>query len=150
MDGDSRLGGWFLCKMKGKPRTIEEKMRACKGLRGKSVVDIIKGDGFRSNLEAYVEAQRAERRVALDHAQQFGGGKMHAPAHAIDKTMDWSIEDWRDNFAQVVAKISPLPAAVREYVFQLGMQAYNVTIANLVILEFPELREHFFGKSKVV
>ena len=125
-------------------------MRACKGLRGKSVIDICRGDGFRSNLEAYVEAQRAERRIALDHAQKFGGGKMHAPAHAIDKTLDWSMDEWVENFMEVVGKVSSLPAAVRDYVFQLGMQAYNVTIANIIILEFPELREHFFGKSKVV
>lgn len=130
--------------------TVEEKMKSCKGLKGKSVIDICKGAGFRSNLEAYVIAQREERKVVYSHAEQFGGGKFHAPAHTIDHTMEWTMDEWVENFMEVVAKVSPLPASVREYVFQLGMQAYNVTIANIIILEYPELREYFFGKSKVV
>ena len=133
-----------------KKLTPEQKMRSCKALQGKSVLDICMLDGFLSNLEAYVKQQRAERQIALDHAQKFGGDKMHAPAHPIDKTLDWSIEDWRQNFLEVFNKQSKLPSSVREYVRQLGVQAYNVTVANLVILEFPELREYFFPNSKVV
>ena len=133
-----------------KPRTPIEKIRACKALQGKTILDICLLPGFLSNLEAYVNAQREERKIALDHAAQFGGGKYHAPAHAIDKTMEWDMERWRDEFMAVLNKSSVQPAAVREYVRQLGMQAYNVTMANIVLLEFPELREYFFGKSKVV
>lgn len=136
--------------MRRSKMTVEEKMQSCKGLKGKSVIDICKGEGFRSNLEAYVIAQREERKVVYSHAEQFGGGKFHAPAHTIDHTMEWTVDEWVENFMEVVAKVSPLPANVREYVFQLGMQAYNVTVANIIILEFPELREYFFGKSKVV
>ena len=131
-------------------KTIEEKIRSCKGLKGKSVIEICKGAGFLSNLESYVEQQRAERRMVLEYAEKIAHGKMHAPAHAIDETLEWTIDEWRDNFIEVIAKVSPLSRRVREYVFQLGMQAYNVTIANIIILEYPELREYFFGKSKVV
>lgn len=133
-----------------KKLTPIEKIRSCKALSGKSVADVCMLPGFLDNLEAYVRVQREERQIALNHAMQFGGGKMHAPAHAIDKTLDWSSERWRDEFIQVIGKTSTLPASVREYVRQLGMQAYNLTIANLVILEFPEMRSYFFKDSKVV
>lgn len=133
-----------------KPRTPLEKIKACKDLQGKSVMDICMLPGFISNLDAYVTVQREERKIALDHAMQFGGGKMHAPAHVIDSTMGWDMEQWRDEFTAVLNKTSRQSSAVREYVRQLGMQAYNVTIANIVLVEFPELREYFFGKSKVV
>lgn len=133
-----------------KSRTPLEKIKACKDLRGKSVKDIILLSGFLDNLQAYVNVQREERKIALSHADQFGGGKMHAPAHPIDKTMDWEMERWRDEYAMVVNKTSSQPKAVREYIEQLGNQAYRVTVANIVLLEFPELREYFFGKSKVV
>lgn len=127
-----------------------KKIRSCKALQGKSVADVCGYSGFLSNLEAYINAQREERRIALDHAAQFGGGKRHAPAHPIDKTMEWSAEQFRDEFVRVLGKTSNQPKAVREYVEQLGKQAYNVTIANIVILEFPELRGYFFKNSKVV
>lgn len=133
-----------------KPRTPIEKIRACKALQGKTVLDICSLSGFLSNLKAYVNAQREERKIAIDHAEQFGGGKYHAPGHAIDQTMGWDIEQWREEFMAVLNKSSVQSAAVREYVRQLGMQAYNVTMANIVLVEFPELREYFFGKSKVV
>ena len=133
-----------------KPKTPLEKIRSCKALQGKSVADVCMLSGFLANLEAYITVQREERKIATEHAKQFGGGKMHAPAHPIDKTMDWSIERWRDEFIQVLGKTSILPSGVREYVRQLGMQAYNVTIANLVILEYPEMRSYFFKNSKVV
>ena len=133
-----------------KPKTPLEKIRSCKALQGKSVLDVCMLSGFLDNLSAYVKVQREERNIALQHAQQFGGGKMHAPAHPIDKTLNWSDEQWREEFMMVFDKTSTQPAGLREYIYQLGMQAYNITIANLVILEYPEMRSYFFKKSKVV
>lgn len=133
-----------------KPKTPLEKIRSCKALQGKSVLDVCMLSGFLDNLSSYVKVQREERNIALQHAQQFGGGKMHAPAHPIDKTMGWSDEQWREEFMRVFDKTSTQPAGLREYIYQLGMQAYNVTIANLVILEYPEMRSYFFKNSKVV
>ena len=136
--------------MRKKKLTPQEKIASCKALQGKSVLDVCMMSGFLTNLEAYVMAQREDRKVVIAHAAKFGNGKMHAPAHSIDKTLNWSMDDWREHFLKVVNKESLLPKAVREYVRQLGLQAYNVTVANIVLIEFPELREYFFGKSKVV
>lgn len=139
--------------MRRKNKTPEEKIRSCKGLQGKSVADICRLDGFRENLWAYVTAQREEWKALRQHAElrsKSAGKTLRAPSHAMDSTVDWDVYRWVDEFICVIGKTSNLSAAVREYVGQLGMQAYNVTIANIVLIEFPELREYFFGKSKVI
>lgn len=130
--------------------TPEQKIRSCKALQGKTVFDVCAMPGFTDNLAAYVRVQREEKLKVLDFAARVGGGKMHAPRHPIDQTMDWSVERWVVEFLAVVDGTSKRPASLRQYIRQLGMQAYNVTVANIVILEYPELREYFFPKSKVV
>ena len=133
---------------KRKNLTPNEKIAAVLG--GRSIYDICKLGGFRSNLEAYVKVQREDRQVVREQEAKLGGGKYHAPAHAIDKTLDWSLDEWEEQAIKVFYKASDLPKSVRDYVYQLGKQAYNVTCANLVINQFPEMRRYFFGTSKVV
>lgn len=139
-------------EMRKNNRTPQEKIRACKALQGKTVEDVCRLPGFRSNLEAYVTAQREEWRVLREHAalRNQGEKKFRPKSHPMDGTVEWTMDKWVDEVVAVLHGYSKEPAAVREYVRQLGIQAYNVTCANLVLLEFPELREYFFGKSKVV
>lgn len=140
-------------KMRRRNKTPEEKIRSCKALQDKSVVDVCRLDGFRDNLWAYVTAQREEWKAIRQHAElrsKSAGKILRAPSHAMDSTVEWDEQRWVDEFIAVIGKTSSLSAAVREYVRQLGMQAYNVTIANIVLVEYPELREYFFGKSKVI
>lgn len=129
-------------------RTPEEKIRACKALQGKTVADICQMPGFLANLSAYVEVQRAEWKKLREFAESQPGKR--AKAHPMDTTIGWTDEQWRYEFMAVLNKTSHQSSAVREYIRQLGMQAYNVTVANLVILEFPDLRSYFFKNSKVV
>jgi dsRNA-specific ribonuclease len=50
-------------------------------------------------------------------------------------------------FINVLAKCSELSFAERQYIEQLGKQAYNLTVAQYVIEEFPELETELLNKS---
>jgi hypothetical protein len=99
----------------------------------------------------YLHAQREDRekvRASYQAMRKLGGTKGYKlPAHTIDRISTWSVEDFALEFYKVLAGRSEYPAAVREYVEQLGKQAYNVTIAQIICEEFPELNEELFPKA---
>lgn len=130
---------------------IIEKMKACKALEGKTVLDVLKMPEFAANLGKYFDAQKAEwhaARKSLEAQRKVAGtNRLRLPAHTLDKLIGWSNEMLLAEFVKVWQKTSTCSHAVREYVAQLGMQAYNVTVANFVVAEFPELSEFFFPKT---
>jgi len=125
-----------------KAETIK-KMQQCKALQGKTVADIIATARFRDNLAAYMNAQREDRkaiRASYNAMRKLGGVKgFKIPAHPIDRVIELSVEDFAVEFAAVVAKASKRPVAERQYIKQLGQQAYNLTVAQYVVEEYPEL-----------
>ena len=129
-----------------------EKIKNCKALRGMSVEDVIKSDRFRDNLAAYLTAQREDRkaiRSSYAAMRKAGGAKGYKlPAHVIDKFMDCSVEEFANEYLKVLSKMSPRPMRERQYIGQLGQQAYNLTITQFVIDEFPELAGELTPKSK--
>ena len=133
-------------------RETLEKIKNCKALRGMTVEDVIKSDRFRDNLAAYLTAQREERKAiqssykAMRKAGGAAGYKL--PAHVIDKFMDCTVEDFVADYLEVLSKMSPRPMRERQYIGQLGRQAYNLTITQFVIDEFPELADELTPKSK--
>ena len=130
---------------------IVAKMKACKALAGKTVLDVLEMPEFAANLGKYFEAQKAEwqaARKSLEVQRKIAGtNRLRLPAHTLDKLIEWDNERLRKEFVAVVQKTSTSSHAVREYVGQLGMQAYNVTVANFVVAEFPELSDFFFPKT---
>lgn len=133
-------------------RETLEKIKNCKALRGMTVEDVIKSDRFRDNLAAYLTAQREDRkaiRSSYAAMRKAGGAKGYKlPAHVIDNFMDCSVEEFANEYLKVLAKMSPRPMRERQYIGQLGQQAYNLTITQFVIDEFPELADELTPKSK--
>lgn len=135
-----------------KIRDIQKKINECKALQGKTVADIVEMQRFQLNLTKYFTAQKEDRKAiqaSYRTMHRFGTPKGYKlPAHAIDKVMDWSVEDLAVEYLRIFNKESKESAAVRKYIFQLAGQAYNLTIAQIVCEEFPELESYFFPKSK--
>ena len=130
-------------------KEVTDKMR--QALAGKTVEDIITSDGFRDNLAAYIRAQREDReaiRKSYEAMRKMGGAKGYKlPAHAIDDVADFSVEELAGSYALILAKKCPLPARTREYIRQLGQQAYNKTVIDLSVAAFPELRDELIPKA---
>lgn len=134
-----------------KKETIE-KISRCKALQGATVEDIVKSERFRDNLAAYLTAQREDRkaiRSSYAAMRKAGGAKGYKlPAHVIDNFMDCTVGEFVADYLEVLAKVSSRPTRERQYIGQLGQQAYNLTIAQIVVDEFPETAEELIPKAK--
>lgn len=128
------------------------KISKCKALQGLTVEDVVKSERFRDNLAAYLTAQREDRkaiRSSYAAMRKAGGAKGYKlPAHVIDKFMECPVEEFANEYLKVLSKMSPRPMRERQYIGQLGQQAYNLTIIQFVIDEFPELADELTPKSK--
>ena len=133
-------------------KEILNKIRDCKALQNVTVEDLCKTDRFRDNLAAYMTAQREDRkaiRASYDAMRKLGGAKGYKiPAHPIDDVISMSVEEFAREYLNVISKCSKRPAAERQYIHQLGQQAYNLTVAQIVINEFPELESVLIPKNK--
>lgn len=133
-------------------KEILNKIRDCKALQNVTIEDLCKTDRFRDNLAAYMTAQREDRkaiRASYDAMRKLGGVNGYKiPAHPIDDLMSLSVDDFAREYLNVISKCSKRPAAERKYILQLGQQAYNLTVAQIVINEFPELESVLIPKNK--
>ena len=125
-----------------KPET-RNKIASCKALQEMTVADLCATVRFRDNLAAYMTAQRTDRdaiRKSYDAMRKLGGAKGYKlPAHPIDRVINLSVEDFAVEYLAVIANASKRPVAERRYIQQLGQQAYNLTVAQYVVEEYPEL-----------
>lgn len=132
-------------------KEIIEKIKRCKALQGKSVQDVLCMPKFKENLAAYWTAQREDRkaiRASYEAMRKAGGAKGYKlPAHPIDDLMNLTAQEMRLEFANVLDKASKRSAAERLYIRQLGQQALNLTTAQMVVEEFPELEGELIPKS---
>ena len=128
-----------------------QKIRSCKALQGKDVADIIAMPRFLENLGAYWTAQKTDRdaiRKSYEAMRKMGGAKGYRiPAHVIDDLAGMSVGDLAVEYAKVVAGGSTRNHAERLYIRQIGQQAYNLTIAQIVVDEYPELANELLPKS---
>ena len=133
-------------------KELKKKIISCKALQGKTVHEICEMPKFRDNLAAYLTAQREDRkavRASYDAMRKMGGAKGYKlPSHPIDRVMGMSVEAFAAEFVAIVYRLSRLSAAERQYVFQLGRQAYNLTIMQIVADEFPEADAELFAGLK--
>ena len=138
--------------MNNKKTEITNKIQSCKALRGKTIADIIVMPEFSENLGAYWTAQKQDRaaiRKSYEAMHKMGGAKgFKIPAHVIDDLLDLSVDDLALEFANVIQGVCARPVAERNYIKQIGQQAYNLTIAKIVIKEFPELESELIPKTK--
>ena len=133
-------------------KETRDKIASCKALHGISVLDFCHTERFLNNLGAYLEAQRTERKAiqaSYQAMRKMGGAKGYRlPAHPIDRLMDLSVEQFRDEFCACINRNNQRPVAQRKYIWQLGMQAYDLTIGQIVIEEYPELKNVIFPQTK--
>lgn len=120
---------------------FQEKLKQVDFLRDKTVMDVIFTDEFLSKLNALFEQQKSLRK----EVQKVWKG--HAPAHTVDKFMNYTTEQMRDAYLLVLNKTSELPAAQRLYIKQLGGVAYNEVVKSEAIKQFPELKACFNGSK---
>ena len=81
--------------------------------------------------------------------RKLGGAKGYKlPAHPIHRVINLSVEDFAVEYLAVIANASKRPVAERQYIQQLGQQAYNLTVAQYVVDEYPELADELIPKSK--
>lgn len=129
-----------------------KKVRACKALQDMSVAQLVATDRFLNNLGAYMAAQREDRksiRKSYEAMHKLGGTKGYKlPSHAIDKVIDLSAEEFAREYLAVINGSSSRSAAERQYIAQLGAQAYHLTVAQYVVDEFPELEGELIPKTK--
>ena len=131
--------------------SVKKKIASCKALQGKTIIDIVAMPRFAENLAAYWTEQKETRKTAIASYQamhKLGGPKGYKlPAHVIDKLVDLSVEDLAVEYAKVVAGGSTRNSAERKYIRQIGQQAYNLTVAQYVVEEYPELEPELLPKK---
>ena len=129
-----------------------KKVASCKALQEMTVADLCATVRFRDNLAAYMTAQRTDRdaiRKSYDAMRKLGGANgFKLPAHPIDRVINMPVEDFAVEYLAVIANASKRPVAERRYIQQLGQQAYNLTVAQYVVDEYPELADELIPKSK--
>lgn len=128
-------------------KTIEA-IRNCKALQGKTIADICQTDEFLKILDKYMRVQVEERQAA--RSAIFNPRlNQRLPAHVIDKVEELGLMSSPTRFAnewcRIINRESELSAKEREYIRQLGQQAFNLTVANFVIAENPELRDELYN-----
>ena len=69
------------------------------------------------------------------------------PAHPVDNFLDMSVDDFAMEYLAVFAGMSKRQKSERDYINQLGQQALNLTIAQIVCEEFPELEPALIPKK---
>lgn len=133
-------------------KETKQKIASCKALQGKTIFDVVVMPRFVENLAAYWTAQKTDRdaiRKSYQAMRKMGGAKgFKLPAHPIDDLDGLTTEELAIEFAKVVAGGSNRVAAERKYIRQIGQQAYNLTVAQCVVDEFPELADELLPKSK--
>ena len=107
---------------------------------------------FRDNLAAYWAAQKMDRdaiRKSYAAMRKMGGAAGYRiPAHVIDDLAGMTVEDLAVEYAKVISGGSKRNHAERLYIRQIGQQSYNLTIAQIVVDEYPELADELLPKSK--
>ena len=120
-------------------KDTQRKIESCKALQGKTVEELIATDRFR----------RKQIRASYEAMRKLGGAKGYKlPAHPIDRVIDLPVDDFAAEYMAVIARVSERPVAERRYIQQLGQQAYNLTVAQYVVEEYPELADELIPKSK--
>lgn len=127
--------------MKMTQSDFEKKLQQVKYLQGKTVLDLIMTDDYLKMLASFLKQQKELRKKVQ------AVWKGHAPAHTVDKFMEYTSEQFRDAYILVLDKTSKLPATQRLYVQQLGGLAYRQLVKNVAIAEFPELKEYYNGQN---
>lgn len=125
---------------------VRAKIKTCKALQGKTIFDVLKMDEYKSNLEAYIRCQKEDREktIASFMAMKKLNENAKLPAHVIDHFEKWQTDDYIYEYMRILQSKSGCNHEERRYILQICQQAYNKTIADFVVVEFPELKKYLF------
>lgn len=128
---------------------VREKIKTCKALQGKTIFDILKSDDYKTNLEAYITSQREDREqtIASYKAMRKLNTKAKLSTHVIDHFANWETTDYIYEYMRILQSKSGLTHEERRYIKQICLQAYNKTVADLVVAEFPQLNKYFYPEA---
>lgn len=126
-------------------KAIAEKVRQCKALQGKSVVDVMDMRQFQDNLAAYWTQQTESRKQVEKNYKLIA---KPIPAHPIANLLNLSVLQLMMEYLAVINGASTRASSERRYIKQLCQQAYNLTVAQIVCKEFPELESELLPKAK--
>jgi len=126
-------------------KAIADKVRKCKKLQGKNIVDVMDMRQFQDNLAAYWTQQRESR---LQVERNYKLITKPVPAHPIANLMNLSVKQLMLEYLAVINGTSTRTSSERTYIKQLCQQAYNLTVAQIVCKEFPELEPELLPKAK--
>lgn len=119
-------------------------------LKDKTIGDILKMDLFKQNIGAYLKAQREDRSKAKEYIRNMAKhvrNYIWPKSHIIDRLDYLTPDNFAFYFSKILEKKSVLPASEREYIRQIGLQAFNKTIADIAIAERPELEIEIYQSS---
>lgn len=134
-----------------KESTVLKKIAACKALQGMTVEGVIDTPRFSENMAAYLTEQRTAREAAKKSFAAIKKAGMRGyklPSHVCDMFINMPVSEFVQLYKAVISRKAQRPFRERQYIQQLGGQAYNLTIAQYVIDEFPETKDYFFPKSE--
>lgn len=131
------------------PLKVKNRIKTCKALQGKTIFDILKMDEYRSNLEAYIRCQREDREktIASYKAMKQLNENAKLPAHVIDHFEKWQTDDYIYEYMRILQSKSGCSHEERRYLLQICQQAYNKTVADFVVAEFPQFKKYFYPKA---
>lgn len=114
-------------------------------LKGKTLFAVLLMSEFETNMTACIDEQvKAREQVKKAIAEIRKQGKRVADSRTnLDRLIEMGLMadagDFAVEFAKVIAKESKLPNKLREYVRELGMRAYNMTIHQFIRKANPDL-----------
>lgn len=131
------------------PVKVKNRIKTCKALEGKTIFDVLKMDEYANNLEAYIQAQKEDREQtkASFNAMKKLNKMARLPSHVIDHFTDWQTKDYIYEYMRILQQKSGSKADERRYILQICQQAYNKTVADFVVAEFPQFKKYFYPKA---
>lgn len=113
-----------------------------------TVFDVLDMPEYITNLAAYMNEQKMTRDAVLQQRKKIiEAGKFPAPENrpCIDRVIELglmeSANDFAFEFAKVLNRTSEHPRKIREYIWQLGMRAYQLTIEQFICDANPDMAE---------
>lgn len=130
------------------PEKVKARIKTCKALQGKTIFDILKTDEYQTNLSAYISCQKEDRQKTFEsyRAMKVLNKTAKVPAHVIDHFEKWEAKDFTLEYMRILQSRSGLSKDERHYIMQICLQAYNKTVADFVVAEFPRYAKYFFSK----
>lgn len=117
-------------------------------LNGKTVFDVLDMPEYTTNLAAYMNEQKMTRDAVLQQRKKIiEAGKFPAPEKrpCIDRVIEMGLmenaEDFTLEYAKVLNGVSEHPQEIREYIRQLGLRAYQLTIEQIICEVNPDMAE---------